>query len=41
MDRKVAEEKDLFHLIGTKMDDKYLAKLESLVLNPEIVKEQG
>ena len=41
MDRKEAEEKDLFHLIGTKMDDKYLAKLESLVLNPEIVKEQG
>ena len=23
------------------MDDKYLTKLESLVLNPEIVKEQG
>lgn len=41
MDRKEAEEKDLFHLIGTKMDDRYLAKLESLVLNPEIVKEQG
>ena len=41
MDRKEAEEKDLFHLIGTDMDDKYLAKLESLVLNPDIVKEQG
>ena len=41
MDREEAERKDLFHLIGTKMDDKYLAKLESLVLNPEIVKEQG
>ncbi len=41
MDREEAEQKDLFHLIGTKMDDKYLAKLESLVLNPEIVKEQG
>ncbi len=41
MDRKEAEAKDLFHLIGTEMDDKYLAKLESLVLNPDIVKEQG
>ena len=41
MDRKEAEEKGLFNIIGTEMDDKYLAKLESLVLNPEIVKEQG
>mgnify|MGYP004498021943 FL=1 len=41
IDRKEAEAKDLFHLIGTEMDDKYLAKLESLVLNPDIVNEQG
>ena len=41
MDRKEAEEKGLFNIIGTEMDDKYLAKLESLVLNPEIVKKEG
>ena len=39
--REEATSKGLFNLIGTDMDDKYLAKLESLVLNPEIVKEQG
>ena len=39
--REEATEKGLFNLIGTDMDDKYLAKLESLVLNTEIVKEQG
>lgn len=39
--RGEAKAKGLFNLIGTDMDDKYLAKLESLVLNPEIVKEQG
>lgn len=31
----------LFNIIGKEMDDKYLAKLKSLVLNPEIMKEQG
>lgn len=41
MDRKEAEEKGLFNIIGTEMDDKYLTKLESLVLNPEIVKNEG
>ena len=41
MDRKEAEEKGLFNIIGTEMDDKYLTKLESLVLNPEIVKKEG
>ena len=39
--REEAISKGLFNLIGTDMDDKYLAKLESLVLNPKIVKEQG
>ena len=29
MDRKEAEEKGLFNIIGTEMDDKYLTKLES------------
>ena len=41
MTRKEAEEKGLFNIIKTEMDDKYLAKLESLVLNPDIVKEYG
>lgn len=31
----------LFHIIGTEMDDKYINTLKSLVLNPQIVKEQG
>ena len=41
INKEDAISKGLFNLIGTDMDDKYLAKLESLVLNPEIVKEQG
>ena len=36
-----AIEKGLFNYIGTDMDDKYINKLKSLVLNPEIVREQG
>ena len=28
-------------IVGTEIDDKYIAVLKSLVLNPEIVKEQG
>ena len=39
--RKEAEEKGLFNVIGTEMDDKYLSVLKSKVLNPEIMKEQG
>ena len=39
--RKEAEEKGLFNLLKTEIDDKYLSKLESLVLNPEIVKKYG
>ncbi len=41
IDRKEAESKGLFEIIGTEMDDKYLSKLESLILNPNIIKEQG
>lgn len=36
-----AIQKGLFNIIGTEMDDKYINTLKSLVLNPEIVKEQG
>lgn len=39
--KKEAEEKGVFKIVGTEMDDKYIAKLKSLILNPEIVKKQG
>lgn len=39
--KKEAEEKGLFKTVGTEMDDKYIAKLKSLILNPETVKKQG
>ncbi len=39
--QKEATEKGLFHIIGKEMDDKYINTLKSLVLNPEIVREQG
>lgn len=39
--REEAEKMGLFHIISTEMDDKYIEKLKSLVLNPEVVKEQG
>ena len=39
--KKEAEEKGLFKIVGTEMDDKYIDKLKSLILNPEIVKKQG
>ena len=36
-----AVEKGLFNVVGTEMDDKYINTLKALILNPEIVKEQG
>ena len=36
-----AKEKGLFNIIGTDMDDTYLEVLKKLVLNPDVVKEQG
>ena len=39
--KEEAIEKGLFNIIGKEMDDKYLNVLKSLILNPEIVKEQG
>lgn len=39
--KEEAQKAGLFHMIGTEMDDKYLSVLKSLVLNPEIVREQG
>ena len=39
--REEAEEKGLLNIRKEEMDEKYLSTLEKLVLNPEIVKEQG
>ena len=39
--REEAENKGLFNLVGTEMDDKYILTLKNLVLNPDIVKDQG
>ena len=39
--KEQAIEKGLFNIVGTEMDDKYINTLKSLILNPEIVKEQG
>ncbi len=39
--KEEAVKEGLFHIIGTEMDDKYINKLKSLILNPEIVREQG
>ena len=36
-----AKQKKLFNTLGKEMDEKYINTLKSLVLNPEIVKEQG
>lgn len=36
-----AIQRGLFNVVGTEMDDKYIDTLKDLVLNPEIVKEQG
>ena len=39
--KEEAMKKGLFNLVGQEMDDKYINTVKSLVLNPEIVKEQG
>ena len=41
MSEQEAKHKGLLNFVGTEMDDKYIEKLKSLILNPEIVKEQG
>ncbi len=41
MTEEEAKQKGLLHFVGKEMDDKYIEKLKSLILNPEIVKEQG
>ncbi len=39
--KEEAINKGLFNVVGTEMDDKYINTLKSLVLNPEIVREEG
>lgn len=39
--KEEAEQKGLLHIIGTEMDDEYIKVLKNLVLNPDIMKEQG
>ena len=41
MSEDEAKDKGLLNFIGKEMDDQYIHKLKSLILNPEIVKEQG
>ncbi len=36
-----AKAKGLYKTVGTEMDDKYIATLKNLVLNPETMKEEG
>ena len=36
-----AKNKGLLHFVGKEMDDKYIETLKSLILNPEIVKQEG
>jgi len=36
-----AQEKGLYNTVGIEMDDKYLTTIKNIVLNPEIIKEQG
>ena len=39
--KEEAVNKGLFNVVGTEMDDKYINTLKNLVLNPEIVREEG
>ncbi len=41
MSEEKAKDKGLLNFVGKEMDDLYIEKLKSLILNPEIVKEQG
>ncbi len=36
-----AKEKGLFNIVGTEMDDKYIATLKKCIINPEVMKEEG
>ena len=40
MDKKEAISNDLYHVVSKKIDDKYMEKLKSVVLNPDLIKEE-
>ncbi|MBR3325554.1 MAG: phospho-sugar mutase [Clostridia bacterium] len=40
MDKNEAKEKSLYNEVGKDLDDKFISTLKSLVLNPNIIKEQ-
>ncbi|MGP1612200.1 MAG: phospho-sugar mutase [Catonella sp.] len=41
MDKEEAVKAGLFNVIGSEMDDKYVAELKKLILSPEIIKKQA
>ena len=41
MERSAAEAAGLYHVIGAEIDDKYMAALKALILNPDVIKEQA
>jgi len=41
MPREAAEAAGLFHWLGEEMDDRYLARLQTLLLRPEVVRQMG
>ena len=41
MSQEEAEEKGLYQVIGSEMDDKYIAALKKLVLHPECIQQQA
>lgn len=41
MDRQEAKEAGLYQVIGSEIDDKYIAALKKQVVNPDIIKEVG
>lgn len=41
MDENLARNKGLYNVVGSEIDDKFVNKLESLVLNPNVIKEQA
>lgn len=41
MDKDEAIRKELYYVIGTDIDNKYVAELKTLVLNPEVIKKQA
>lgn len=41
MDRQAAKEAGLYQVIGSEIDDKYIAALKKQVVNPDIIKEVG